>query len=112
MNFVLFITFQIVDGEESEVNHLKKALFLIKKFEDEVTFHSGCDTNLTSEAISSWVSLIREECANLVEMPVLMASIARPMLDNSLARWDPLKVGNVFLLSIFCSVLSMQNFYQ
>ncbi|CAH8459513.1 unnamed protein product [Schistosoma intercalatum] len=82
---------EIVDGEESEVNHLKKALFLIKKFEDEVTFHSGCDTNLTSEAISSWVSLIREECANLVEMPVLMASIARPMLDNSLARWDPLK---------------------
>ncbi|RTG87997.1 tuftelin-interacting protein 11 [Schistosoma bovis] len=84
---------EIVDGEESEVNHLKKALFLIKKFEDEVTFHSGCDTNLTSEAISSWVSLIREECANLVEMPVLMASIARPMLDNSLARWDPLKLN-------------------
>ncbi|KAH8852313.1 Tuftelin-interacting protein 11 [Schistosoma japonicum] len=80
---------EIVNEEESEVNQLMKALVLIKKFEDEV--HSGCDSNLTSEAISSWVSLIREECAHLVEMPVLMASIARPMLDNSLAKWNPLK---------------------
>ncbi|CAH8473349.1 unnamed protein product [Heterobilharzia americana] len=80
-----------VEQEEFEVNQLEKALNLIKKFESEVSLHSDSVTNLTSDSISSWMSLIREECKDLVEMPILMASIARPMLDNSLSKWNPLQ---------------------
>ncbi|VDQ14151.1 unnamed protein product [Trichobilharzia regenti] len=64
---------------------------MIKRFENESAIHSSSGTNLTSDDILSWMSLIREECADLDEMPILMACIARPMLDNSLSKWDPLQ---------------------
>ncbi|CAH8834410.1 unnamed protein product [Trichobilharzia szidati] len=82
---------ETIEHEEYEVKQLEKALNLIKRFENESAIHSSSGTNLTSDDILSWMSLIREECADLDEMPILMACIARPMLDNSLSKWDPLQ---------------------
>ncbi|KAF8563477.1 hypothetical protein P879_06343 [Paragonimus westermani] len=76
-----------VKTESVEVERLRKALELIAQFESDMIQKDG---GLSPDEIASWMARIREECADLPELPVLMAAMARPMLDGSLAKWKPL----------------------
>ncbi|TGZ74637.1 hypothetical protein CRM22_000826 [Opisthorchis felineus] len=78
---------ETVKCESVEVRRLRIALDLIAQFEAEL---GHGDKGLSPEDISTWMSRVREECAELPEMPVLMAAMARPMLESSLNKWKPL----------------------
>ncbi|THD24298.1 Tuftelin-interacting protein 11 [Fasciola hepatica] len=78
---------EVVKNESSETKRLKDALDLIENFEAEVANAEG---ELVPDEIAAWVTRIRQDCADLPEMPVLMAAIVRPMLDKSIAKWKPL----------------------
>ncbi|CAL8071986.1 unnamed protein product [Calicophoron daubneyi] len=78
---------EVVSTQSVEVKRLQKALNLIKDFESEVDRAKG---DQSIDDIGSWMTRIREECADLPEMPVMLAAVARPLLDSSLSKWKPL----------------------
>lgn len=87
------VVVQVVKSEAVEVKRLKGALDLIASFEAECNKLDPDGEGLTPRNILSWMKRIRDECSDLTEMPVLMAAVARPMLDKSLRKWKPLEVG-------------------
>ncbi|KAM7535524.1 hypothetical protein Aperf_G00000102748 [Anoplocephala perfoliata] len=78
---------KVVEKASFDVDELDAALQLISQFES--TLKRG-ELGASPEACSSWISRIRRECAELPELPALLAAVARPLLDSLLTTWRPL----------------------
>ncbi|CAH8667299.1 unnamed protein product [Dicrocoelium dendriticum] len=96
---------EFVKTESVEARRLQVALDLIAQFEEHMKRMEG---GLSPDVIASWMNRVKEACAELPEMPVLMAAMARPMLDTSLNGWKPLSEPN------FCFQLlsKWRDFFQ
>ncbi|CDI97359.1 tuftelin interacting protein 11 [Echinococcus multilocularis] len=78
---------RVVEKAAFDVDELAAALDLISQFESAL---KRGDTGSSPEACSSWLTRIRRECADLFELPALLAAVARPLLDSMLISWKPL----------------------
>lgn len=84
----------MVEKASFDIGELKTALQLISQFES--TLKRG-ELSASPEACSSWVNRIRRDCAELPELPALLAAVARPLLDSLLTTWRPLVVSSCVL---------------
>lgn len=87
---------QVVEKAAFDVDELTAALDLIGQFECALK-RGECGSS--PEACSSWLTRIRRECADLFELPALLAAVARPLLDSMLISWKPLVVSFLMRLS-------------
>ncbi|VDD79552.1 unnamed protein product [Mesocestoides corti] len=78
---------EVVEKAAFDVDELTAALDLITQFESALKKGS---IGSNPESCSSWLTRIRRECADLQELPALLAAIARPLLDSLLTNWKPL----------------------
>ncbi|VDM32913.1 unnamed protein product [Hydatigera taeniaeformis] len=78
---------RVVEKAAFDVDELTSALDLIGQFECALK-RGECGSS--PEACSSWLTRIRRECADLFELPALLAAVARPLLDSMLINWKPL----------------------
>lgn len=89
LNAFSFNFLKVVEKAAYDTDELEAAVDLISQIESALK-RNEFDAN--PQVVSTWVSRIRHECADLPELSAILAAMFRPILDSLLSTWRPLEV--------------------
>ncbi|KAL3313740.1 Tuftelin-interacting protein 11, partial [Cichlidogyrus casuarinus] len=77
--------------EGAEIACLDSTLGLIREFEEFLEECKSGRQRLDSQKSVHWLKRLKCECVDLAELPALIASFAKPIIDLTLVDWQPLE---------------------